>query len=50
MLKEIVCSANEGFDLLPANQALTLAEVKLLEFKNRELVLKEIIKSNNIDI
>jgi chromosome partitioning protein len=34
---------------LPANQALTLAEVKLLEFKNRELVLKEIIKRNNIE-
>ena len=48
-VKEIICSANEGFDLLPANQALTLAEVKLLEFKNRELVLKEIIKRNNIE-
>ena len=48
-IDEIVCSADEGYDLLPANQALTLAEVKLLEFNNRELVLKEILKSNNIE-
>ena len=39
-IDEIVCSADEGYDLLPANQALTLAEVKLLEFNNRELVFK----------
>ena len=26
-IDEIVCSADEGYDLLPANQALTLAEV-----------------------
>ena len=43
--KEIICKANEGYDLLPSNQALTFAEVKLLELNDREMVLKKTIKS-----
>jgi len=41
--EDIICKAEEGFDLMPSNQALTFAEVKLLDVKNRELVLKKII-------
>lgn len=47
-IDEFICSANEGFDLLPSNQALTFAEVKLLEFENRELILRDILKKNNM--
>ena len=43
-IKEAICIAEEGFELIPANQALTFAEVKLLDVKNRELVLKKVIK------
>ena len=43
-IKEAICKAEEGFELIPANQALTFAEVKLLDVKNRELVLKKVIK------
>ena len=43
--QEVICKAEEGFDLIPSNQALTFAEVKLLEFENRELVLKSILES-----
>ena len=42
-VEEIICKAEEGFDLMPSNQALTYAEVKLLDVKNRELVLKKIL-------
>ena len=42
--QEVICKAEEGFDLIPSNQALTFAEVKLLEFANRELVLKSILE------
>lgn len=48
-INEIILNSQEGFDVIPANQALTYAEVKLLELKDRELVLKKIleeIKSN----
>ena len=48
-INEIILNSQEGFDVIPANQALTFAEVKLLELKDRELVLKKIleeIKSN----
>ena len=48
-ISEIILNSQEGFDVIPANQALTFAEVKLLELKDRELVLKKIleeIKSN----
>lgn len=41
--EDIICKAEEGFDLMPSNQALTYAEVKLLDVKNRELVLKKIL-------
>ena len=44
-VQEVICKAEEGFDLIPSNQALTFAEVKLLEFDNRELVLKNILES-----
>ena len=44
-LQEVICKAEEGFDLIPSNQTLTFAEVKLLEFDNRELVLKSILES-----
>ena len=40
-VEDIICKAEEGFDLVPSNQALTFAEVKLLDFNNRELVLKK---------
>ena len=40
--KDVVHKVDEGFDLLPSNQALTFAEVKLLEFKDRELKLKKL--------
>ena len=43
-VEEIICKAEEGFDLMPSNQALTYAEVKLLDVKNRELVLKKILE------
>ena len=42
-VEDIICKAEEGFDLMPSNQALTYAEVKLLDVKNRELVLKKIL-------
>ena len=42
-VEDIICKAEEGFDLVPSNQALTFAEVKLLDVNNRELVLKKII-------
>lgn len=42
-INEVMRLAEEGFDLLPSNQALTFAEVKLLELNNRELILKNII-------
>lgn len=42
--KDVIHKVDEGFDLLPSNQALTFAEVKLLEFKDRELKLKKIIE------
>ena len=41
-VQDVIRKAEEGFDLIPANQALTLAEVKLIEFKDRELILKKI--------
>tara|TARA_B100001996_G_scaffold380536_1_gene368152 strand:+ start:777 stop:1541 length:765 start_codon:yes stop_codon:yes gene_type:complete len=44
-VEEVICKSDEGFDLIPANQALTFAEVKLLELKNRELILKKIIEN-----
>ena len=43
-IKEAICIAEEGFELIPSNQALTFAEVKLLDVKNRELVLKKVLK------
>ena len=43
--QEVICKAEEGFDLIPSNQALTFAEVKLLEFDDRELVLKNILEN-----
>ena len=42
-VEDIICRAEEGFDLVPSNQALTFAEVKLLDVNNRELVLKKIL-------
>ena len=48
-IKEAICEAEEGFELIPANQALTFAEVKLLDIKNRELVLKKAIKKIESD-
>ena len=42
-VEDIICRAEEGFDLVPSNQALTFAEVKLLDVDNRELVLKKIL-------
>ena len=45
--QDVICEADEGFDLIPANQALTLAEVKLLDIKDRELILKRIIENTN---
>ena len=42
-VEDIICKAEEGFDLMPSNQTLTFAEIKLLDFKNRELVLKKIL-------
>ena len=44
-VEEVIYKSEEGFDLIPANQALTFAEVKLLELKDRELILKKIIES-----
>jgi len=38
---DIIIQSDEGYSLLPANQTLTYAEVKLLEEENRELVLKK---------
>ena len=43
-IKEAICEAKEGYDIIPSNQALTFAEVKLLEFENRELILKTAIE------
>ncbi len=43
-VEDIICRAEEGFDLVPSNQALTFAEVKLLDVNNRELVLKNILE------
>ena len=48
-IKEAICNAEEGFELIPANQALTFAEVKLLDVKNRELVLKKVLKKIESD-
>ena len=42
-IEEIIFNSEEGFDVIPANQALTFAEVKLLELKNRELILRKIL-------
>ncbi len=44
-IEEIIFNSDEGFDVIPANQALTFAEVKLLELKNRELILREILEN-----
>ena len=44
-VQDVICEAEEGFDLIPSNQALTYAEVKLLEFEDRELILKKILQS-----
>jgi len=44
-IEEIIFNSEEGFDVIPANQALTFAEVKLLELKNRELILKKILEN-----
>ena len=44
-IEEVIYKSDEGFDLIPANQALTFAEVKLLELKDRELILKKILES-----
>ena len=44
-VQDVICEAEEGFDLIPSNQALTFAEVKLLEFEDRELILKKILQS-----
>jgi chromosome partitioning protein len=44
-VEEVIYKSDEGFDLIPANQALTFAEVKLLELKDRELILKKILES-----
>ncbi len=44
-IEEIIFNSEEGFDVMPANQALTFAEVKLLEQKNRELILREILEN-----
>ena len=45
-IEEIIFNSDEGFDVIPANQALTFAEVKLLELKNRELILRKILEKN----
>ena len=42
-IKSILKKAEEGYDLIPSNQSLTLAEVKLLENNDRELILKTVI-------
>ena len=42
-VEDIICKAEEGFDLMPSNQTLTFAEIKLLDVINRELVLKKIL-------
>jgi len=44
-IKEVICEAKEGYDIIPSNQALTFAEVKLLEFEDRELTLKTAIEN-----
>ncbi len=44
-IEEIIFNSEEGFDVIPANQALTFAEVKLLELKNRELILRKILEN-----
>ncbi len=44
-IEEIIFNSDEGFDVIPANQALTFAEVKLLELKNRELILRKILEN-----
>jgi len=44
-IEEIIFHSEEGFDVIPANQALTFAEVKLLELKNRELILRKILEN-----
>ena len=44
-INEIILNSQEGFDVIPANQALTFAEVKLLELKDRELVLKKALEN-----
>lgn len=42
-IKNILRKVEEGYDLIPSNQSLTLAEVKLLEHNDRELILKTVI-------
>ena len=44
-IEEIIFNSEEGFDVIPANQALTFAEVKLLELKDRELILRKILEN-----
>ena len=39
--RDILLHSDEGYDLLPANQTLTYAELKLLEEKEREKEEKE---------
>ncbi len=41
--EDIICNTAEGYKVIPANQTLTSAEVKLLEYSERELVLKNLI-------
>ena len=42
--RDILLHSDEGYDLLPANQTLTYAELKLLEEKERENALKRKLK------
>ena len=42
--RDILLHSDEGYDLLPANQTLTYAELKLLEEKERENTLKRKLK------
>ena len=42
--RDILLHSDEGYDLLPATQTLTYAELKLLEEKERENTLKRKLK------
>lgn len=42
-INSILQKVEEGYDLIPSNQSLTLAEVKLLKNNDRELILKMVI-------